>query len=395
MNNIKIKTGNSVVITENISSDISPILEKLGFSYWLKENFILKISQGYIGQIVTNKNNISISPSISYLSTINYLKLITPNLEDISNGQNLDYIQDDKVSLFIINKFFDLLHLLIKEGIPYKYINSTSYSNYFVGNVDIIETFSRVQLNLTPVVKSNVQSLSINYFVIVILWQAYDKVIKNNPSLKNAFIEKIFFYVEKQKYTNIQIYKFRTNFHRNETILASAYNFAKLIIMDMNILTGHESLNASLLINSNLIFEEFIMKLFNTFLPNEPFIYHDGLKTIAFANHKSNLVSIEPDILYKGIETIVFDVKNKDFNKMFSNNDFYQLYTYCRAYKSKKGVLIYPSNENSTSIKVLTSFDKDIVFYAISIDISKSSNSERLQSYNDFLKNINDVISFT
>ncbi|MCT7635320.1 McrC family protein [Aliarcobacter butzleri] len=150
-----------------------------------------------------------------------------------------------------------------------------------------------------------------------------------------------------------------------------------------------------LLINSNIIFEKFIAKLFNTFLPTEPFTYHDGLKPIAFTNNKPNLVSVEPDILYKGLETIVFDIKNKDFNKMFSNNDFYQLYTYCKAYSTKKGVLIYPSNENSTSIKVLTSFDNDITFYAISIDISKSSNTERLGAYNDFLKNIRNVIHFT
>ncbi len=394
MNELQLKTGDSVILSNDILNDIKHTLENLGHLHWIKDNELLKISQGYIGQIFGENNSLVISPSISYLSTLDYLKLVTPDSDLLQDGDNFEFIEDNKISMFIIEKYMNLLHKLIKEGIPRKYIDSSQYSNYFSGNVDIPETYSRVLMEQKPFVKSNIQTLSINYFVVVILWQAYDKIIKEYPSLKNPFIEKVFFYVNKMKFSNLQIKNFRTYFHKNEALLADSYTFAKLILNDMNVLAGSDMLKTSLLINSNIIFEEFISKLFSTLLPNESFVYHDGQKAIAQTISKK-LVSIEPDILYKGLETIILDVKNKDYNKMFSNNDFFQIYTYCKAYKSKTGVLIYPANQASESIKVLTTFDEDITLYAISIDITKKSNNERMKSYEDFIDNIRDIIYFT
>jgi len=264
MNELQLKTGDSVILSNDILNDIKHTLEHLGHLHWIKDNGLLKISQGYIGQIFGENNSLVISPSISYLSTLDYLKLVTPDSDLLQDGDNFEFIEDNKISMFIIEKYMNLLHKLIKEGIPRKYINLNQYSNYFSGNVDIPETYYRVLMDKKPFVKSNTQTLSIDYFAIVILWQAYDKIIKEYPSLKNPFIEKVFFYVNKAKFSNLQIKNFRAYFHKNEALLADSYTFAKLILNDMNVLAGSDMLKTSLLINSNIIFEEFIFKLFST-----------------------------------------------------------------------------------------------------------------------------------
>jgi len=394
MNELTIKTGSHILLPEKILKDIQPTLKDLNLSHWIKENNILEISQGYVGQCFGEKYQFTITPAINYLSTMDYIKLINPNNELLSEGNSYEFIENNQTSSFIIEKYIKLLSNLIKEGIPQKYIDTTKYSNFFSGNVDIVETYSRMIKQEKPFVKSNKQQLTINYFVIIILWQSYDKIIKAYPNFKNPYIEKIFFYVEKKKFSTFQINNFTTYFHRNESLLENCYIFAKIIINNMDIIGGNDILKSSLILNSNIIFEEFIAKLFNTLLPNEPFNYHEGKKTIANTELK-NIVSIEPDIIYKGLNTIILDVKNKNYEKSFSNNDFFQLYTYCKAYNSKIGILIYPSNLQSESIKVLTKFDDKITFYAISIDITKKNYQERIKSYHDFIQNIQEVINFS
>lgn len=381
-------------MTTDLLEDIKPTLKSLDYLYWIKDNDVLKISQGYVGQIFGNKHSITIYPSISYLNTSDYLRLIMHESNLFQDGNNFDYIEDDKITDYIIDNFFILLHKLIKEGIPRKYINNTKNTDYFVGNVNIEQTYFRYTMQIQPYISSVLQILSINYFSIAVLWQAYDKIIKKYPTYKNPFIDKVFINVNKIKHTKLEINNHRMFFHKNEKTLSNAYNFAKLIVNDMNILSGHNTFTSSILINSNDIFEKFIFKLLNSFLPDEPFIYHEGKKTIAH-DENTEKVSIEPDILYKGLDTVVIDVKNKNFNKNFSNNDFFQIYSYCKAYNTKKGILVYPSNQESNSIKVLTTFDEDITLFALSINITDSNLNDRTKSYQDFVEKLKEIIHFS
>lgn len=51
----EVKTGLSVVLPAEFLNDIQKELKELGCSYWIKEDNLLKISQGYIGEICGNE----------------------------------------------------------------------------------------------------------------------------------------------------------------------------------------------------------------------------------------------------------------------------------------------------------------------------------------------------
>lgn len=389
----EVKTGLSVVLPTDFLNDIQKELKELGCSHWIKEDNLLKISQGYIGEICGNEYKILITPNIHYLTTKDYLRLVAYESNLFYDGNDLDFVQSDNLGIYIIDLFLEYMHQLIQEGIPYKYIDKVKYNNFFTGNINIEETYMRYMLNTKPVVKTVAQELSINYFTIVVLWQAYNKVLQRFKNKKNPYIDRAFLQLEKKEYSKNEINTKKVFFHKNETTLSNAYTFAKLIINNINISHGAEHLTSSILINSNSVFEKFIFKLFRNYLPDEPFVYHDRQLGIAFSEDIEK-VRIEPDILHKGIKTTVLDVKNKNFDKNYSNSDFYQIYTYCKAYNSSLGILIYPSVEETKSFKILTSFDSNITLYAISLNIKDMEVADRLNAYQEFLSNIMEIINF-
>ncbi|HIP36859.1 MAG TPA: hypothetical protein EYG85_08395 [Crocinitomix sp.] len=389
----EVKTGLSVVLPTDFLNDIQKELKELGYSHWIKGDNLLKISQGYIGEICGNDYKVLITPSIHYLTTKDYLRLVAYESNLFYDGDDLDFVQSDNLGIYIINLFLEYTHQLIQEGIPYKYVDKVKYNNFFTGNINIEETYMRYMLNTKPVVKTVAQELSINYFTVIVLHQAYNRILQRFKNKKNPYIDRAFSRVEKKEYSKNEIIIKKVFFHKNETTLSNAYTFAKLIINNMNISRGEEHLTSSILIDSNSVFEKFVFKLFRNFLPDEPFVYHDRQRGIAFSEDIEK-VRIEPDILHKGIKTTVLDVKNKNFDKNYSNSDFYQIYTYCKAYSSTLGILIYPSVEETKSYKILTSFDSSITLYAISLNIKDMKVKDRLNAYQDFLKNIMEIIDF-
>jgi 5-methylcytosine-specific restriction endonuclease McrBC regulatory subunit McrC len=393
MTKIEVKTGLSVVLPTDFLNDIQKELKELGCSHWVKEDNLLKISQGYIGEICGNDYKVLITPSIHYLSTKDYLRLVAYESSLFYDGNDLDFMQSDNLGIYIIDLFLEYIHQLIQEGIPYKYINKVKYNNFFTGNINIEETYMRYMLNTKPVVKTVAQELSINYFTIVVVWQAYNKILQRFKDKKNPYIDRAFLKLEKKEYSKTEINTKKVFFHKNEATLSKAYTFAKLIINNMNISRGEEQLTSSILIDSNSVFEKFVFKLFRNSLPDEPFVYHDRQLGIAFSENVEK-VYIEPDILHKGIKTTILDVKNKNFDKHYSNSDFYQIYTYCRAYKSTLGILIYPSVEETKSYKILTRFDSDITLYAVSLNIKDMKLKDRLNAYQSFIKHIMEIIDF-
>ncbi|MCX2718756.1 McrC family protein [Lentiprolixibacter aurantiacus] len=122
-----------------------------------------------------------------------------------------------------------------------------------------------------------------------------------------------------------------------------ALELAKLIISNSSpdIETGEERI-LSILFDMNKLWEEFVgLQLRKVCLEKGI-----GIQTHQKKNFWNNKY-LEPDIiLSKGNDTYVIDTKWKlPLETSVSNNDLKQIYSYCRFWKAKKGLLLYPGDE--------------------------------------------------
>lgn len=388
---ISISTGSSVCIANNYIKELQIILKNFNLEHFLEEN-ILNIPQGYIGFLTINDLEIEILPSIKYLSPIDYIRLLDSQniIDDDSNSmigasinENLDYIA---------KKFNDLLIQLCNIGLPKKYIKTVKYDRYISGNIKIPDSYIRYRLNQEPTFKISKNDLSRNNSVNRIIKQAYLKLKNLNLIPKNTTFERAFAYISEMTHADI-INCDNTSFAKHEKILLATYEFAKLIIKNISFSTGYNKGNINILINSNDLYEKYLFDVLNKYVDNIHFEYHKN-KKIALYYQETEIVTSIPDIVYKGLNPAIIDAKNKNFEKFFNTQDFYQLYTYCSLFNTSIGCLVYPTKNETCLKKVITPLNNNLNLYAIGLPIGCTNRQEQTNAIKDFCDNVTSILSF-
>jgi 5-methylcytosine-specific restriction enzyme subunit McrC len=390
---LKIKSGTKIWLDNDNLNDVNILLKSLNSEHFLDGNYLI-IPQGYVGKIITKNLEIIIEPSIDYLTNIDYLRLILNDKLADSQNNSLSYDKNIDISKFIIDQFLNNLQKLVKQGIPPQYKNTQIISQYLQGNVNFFESFLRIKLGIEPYFITYTQKIEMDYFVMRVIKKAYQKLIANFPNYQQFEITKTLNYITNESIRVERLKNIRLNFNKQEKYLANAFEFACLILQNMSYKNIGNDLSFSLIINSNILFERYMVNFLQKSFPNDTFKYKDSIKVADYKKQNKQKISIEPDIIYKGSHTVIIDIKNKNFDRAVINADFYQIYTYCKALNSDTGVLIYPYYQNVEPVIINPIFDEKIRIYALGIDITQSLilNVNKAQSY--FIENIEPILKY-
>ena len=354
---LNLKTGQSIAIDD---SDIEQQLRSFNLSHLYCDG-ILKIPQGVIGLIETPNNSIEIKPSIDYLSVFDYLRLSY----NLPRDGNRNQTESGIIHVVIIKQFIKMLRLMLRQGIPPKYIMMQQRTDRFQGRVDLIQTYINSMSMKSNPVQTNIEHLCYNYTSLQIIRNAYLKIRRTYPVLE---FEPVLNIISPRSFSAKEISSHVEPIQRNNEYLRHCLDLAKLILLNMTV-SSHEGIyNGTLLVNCNTLFENHCFNVIKNYFQTLEVIKHPPKLSVCTDN-VSRKIQIQPDILLKGTRTIILDAKNKHQAKYFNNADFYQIYTYCKAYDTKVGVLIYPSNESCIKRRFVTTYDTNVVFYSLTLDI--------------------------
>jgi 5-methylcytosine-specific restriction endonuclease McrBC regulatory subunit McrC len=385
----KTKSNSAIHIPEHCLADLTVLLTKLGAERYLEEN-ILNIPQGIIGHIETDSLKISIEPSIEYFSCQDYLRLVNPT-ENLSKSNNgfLDMQDSTSLSSYIINEFFNSLRSEIKTGLPRRYLIRESQSHYATGNIDYIESYKRVSLHEDPVFVTSTAELSTNFSILKVIKAAYNKACKFQDNLTDYAIISALANIETPRTCN-DLLDQPTHFSRNESGLSYTYDLAKMIIRNMDSISKKSDYEMSLLINANVIFEDFLLSLLTSLFPRDKF---EGQAECIITDGDKELSSFA-DIIFHGIHTVVIDAKNKRYLPSPSNSDYYQMFSYLDSYKVKTAVLVYPHYENDEPKVVTPKGRPELQIYMVPLNIKPTDHGLSRDHFEHFKLQMEQLLRF-
>jgi len=394
MKSYVIASSDAIFIDEEDRPELLSILKQVGREKSLIDG-ILTLPQGYIGNIITSNLNITLKPSVRYLRAIDYLRLVddyTDVNDDDNSAKWLGLIAANDISNYLVEKFYFYLKTLASKGVPKRYLTQKQFSQHFAGNIDFEQTLFRNTVQYSPIVATKRSVLNSDYIAMQVIKAAFIKVSRAGLIDHDSNIQRVVMNVKSSRSILNAIPNIELHFGRHEDLLKVTFDIAKMIIENLNISTNNDDLGSSLLVNSNTIFENYIAHLLK-FVDPVHFHYKTHQKVIANKSGNSD-ISIEPDLIYSGLNKAVLDVKNKDFEEHFNNADLYQLLTYCNNFDSKVGILIYPYNKDLPPVKVIYNKQTDLLLYAVGCNITGRTRSERDLSVQTFFNNIKELLHF-
>lgn len=358
---LKVKSNTSVYIPIEHQPHFQKALEQ--YKYTL-DNGVWNIPNGVVGNISTSGLTIEITPNIDYLNFLDYFNLLLLNLFD-SESNNLDYLgkaHSDIIAENILVSFKHELIKVVKKGFPKKYNSERTVSRFINGNVDFVESFFNIQVQKELPIVTSVDILNYNYEEIIEIDLAYKK-------LKEITREAILPFESISRHINSKSYNARYLKHKNFKNLESCYNLAYMINNNLNGVTKGDSKNISFLINSNVVYEDFITNYIKKIFPNEDFRSKVKL-IVASTEDLVKSLEVSPDLVYYDPITIILDMKNKSYYKKLNSSDFHQMISYMNAFDSKTAILLYPTVEDVIEDDVFNiTYNKDIKIIRIGINI--------------------------
>lgn len=376
---LKVKSNTSIYIPIEHQPHFQKALEQ--YKYTL-DNGVWNIPNGVVGNISTSGLTIEITPNIDYLNFLDYFNLLLLNLFD-SESNNLDYLgkaHSDIIAENILVSFKNELLKVVKKGFPKKYNSERRVSRFISGNVDFVESFFNIQVQKDLPIVTNVDILNYNYEEIIEIGLAYKK-------LKEITREAILPFEKISRHINSNNHNSRYLKHKNFKNLESCYNLAYIINNNLNGVTKGDAKNISFLINSNIVYEEFITNYIKKILPNEDFRSKVKL-IVASTEDLVKSLEVSPDLVYYNPITIILDMKNKNYYKKLNSSDFHQMISYMNAFDSKTALLLYPTAEDVIEDDVFNiTYNKDIKIIRIGINIrnlNPTSLEKKLIKYINF-----------
>lgn len=352
---------------------------------------IWSIPQGTIGTISIDHIDIEIIPSISYLTSFDYIRLLIP--ETVGNTDNgmSGFSRGPNLSFVIIDLFRRALAKLTEAGLPRKYGIKRIETDRLEGNVHWVESYIREKQLHDHSIISDSDSLTSNYMSMLVIKAAYEKskLVKSAANINNLEIAL----------RHIPTKTFSTNnlpsnlyFHKNEGLLQSCYEYALLILSGSK--TNNLGKNrCTLLVNANSLFQKFIWGVISA----------QAINGATYANYpipigstaRSRLYNGTSDFMIKGSCNLPVDAKNKNFYDRANLADIYQMISYCHSLDSNAGILVYPKCDEEENIEQINiSGSKPIKIYRIGINLSSDKSTSLNSSKLSFIKSLNQITTF-
>ncbi|MCJ9204338.1 McrC family protein [Acinetobacter baumannii] len=356
---ITVKTNTSVFIPEEYRTDLEREINSYGYKL---EEGVWNIPNGIIGTISTEKLTLEIKPSIDYLTFYDYFNLLKLNLNSKLRENSIFSVEGEYNSLAesILAEFRNELIKLSKNGIPRKYKTQEVRSNFFYGNTDIVNTWININTCSNPPVVSSTEKLSLDYPELIEINKAYRKYIRLTGS-KILEFERVSKFIPH----SLSSIGYLSNIYFKK--LEYCYDLAYMIINNLDGFKQGNKSNLSHLINSNDVFEKFIINFIKDLFPDHPFKEKENLD-VAQTEDLTSTLSIEPDLMYMGPLKVVLDMKNKNYFKGLNSSDYHQMISYMSSFSSSSSILIYPVVAD-TDIQILNVIEsnKRIIRYPINI----------------------------
>lgn len=355
----------------------------------------------YVGIISLSDVSIEILPKISLSG--NKEKDREVLLQMLSKCNKLPFIMNESISLNLKN--YDLIDLLarfflenlksqIHRGLYFEYTSKEENLNSIKGKLLLTD---HVKRNYANKVKAHCgyDEYSENNFLNQLLKKACMIILRkvNNDDLKND-IKKILSvfdnvdleYIDKNRLIN---YKF----HRQNNRFKEAYEFAKLILLNMSMESSIGNDNAfSMLYEINTLYEEYIGNIVSQLWNNESreVLLQDRRKYLLNnINTNRGNFNIKPDIILSDKEEnyeIIIDTKWKAADSKIESSDMYQMYAYITRYtNAKRCILLYPYNESQIEYhkwRLFEPFDDKYI----------EVRNIRLDNLNSTINDLNDIL---
>lgn len=314
----------------------------------------------YVGIISLSNVTVEILPKISLSGNKEKDREIL--LQMLSKCNKLPFSINESMSLNL--KDYNLIELLAKfflkhlqsqvnRGFYFEYINKEENINSIRGKLLLN---NHIRVNYANKVKAycGFDEYSENNFLNSVFKKVCMLILRkvNNDDVKNdikkmlaIFSEVDLGYIDKNKLVN---YKF----NRQNDRFRGAYEFAKLILLNMSMENTVDNDNAfSMLFEINTLYEEYIGNIVcqiwnsesrNTLLQDKSKYLLNNINT-----NRGNF-NLKPDIVlsdkYENID-IIIDTKWKSASSKIESSDIYQMYAYITRYvKAKRCILLYPYN---------------------------------------------------
>lgn len=364
-------SNTSIYIENEYIDDLWKLLKKFNQQKTLVNN-IWNIPTGAIGQINLNKLQININPNVCYLNNYDYLRLINQTGPDEKEEGYLGLDKGLTTEELILGSFHNNLIKLAKNGFPRTYNHLNTTSNYFKGLVDVPKSYQSYLLKEKEFVHTKTDNLEINNFYAIVIKAAYEKICLINKKYKKPFITSSLSVIKKQIFKRVNSDHYIQAKHQYNKQFLETFELACIIINDLNSLKADGNYSTSLLLNSNIIFEDFISDFLIKKFPRERFSLQQ--QNVSATYNEKEIIS-KPDILYLGPKKVIIDVKNKNFDKAITSENYHQMISYMNSFDIQTAILIYPYNRESDEKLFTIKSDDNLKLYALSIDI-KSRNFE-------------------
>lgn len=316
----------------------------------------------YVGVISLSSVTLEILPKISLSGNMEKDREVL--LQMLSKCNKLPFSINESMSLNLKN--YDLIDLLAKfflkhlqnqvnKGIYFEYINKEENLNLIKGKLLLND---HIRINYADKVKAycRFDEYSENNFLnnvfkqvcMLILCKVNNDEVKNDTKrLISIFCDVNLEYIDKNKLIN---YKF----HRQNNRFKEAYEFAKLILLNMTMENSVGNDNAfSMLFEINTLYEEYIGNIVSQIWNSQDryTLLQDKSKYLLNnINTNRGNFNIKPDIVLSDKHEkfdIIIDTKWKSAGSKIGSSDIYQMYAYITRYvKAKKCILLYPFNND-------------------------------------------------
>jgi len=382
-NQINTVSNTSLYINNEYINELSKLLNKFNLHKTLVDN-IWSIPTGVIGQLNINDLQININPNISYLNNYDYLRLLKQSKPDEKDNGYLGLDDSSTIEELILDSFHNNLITLVKEGFPRTYNLLDTTSCYFKGLIDITKSYQSYLLKEKNFVHTKTDNLEINHFHAVVIKAAYEKICFINKRYKRPYISSSLNPIKKQTIKRINSNNYIHSKHQYNKLFTETFELASIIINDLNSLKSNGRYSTSLLLNSNSLFEDFVSDFLIKNFPRERFALQQ--QKISATYHDKEIIS-KPDILYLGPKKVVIDVKNKNFNKAITSDNYHQMISYMNSFDIQTAVLIYPYNKESNEKLFTIKSDDKLKLYAISIDI-------KARNFQLFIEQLSSILQY-
>lgn len=393
---ISIKQGKSIYIYDEEVPFIVKTLQNKNISLECfddKQN-ILTLNQSYVGYIKTNKRIIDLQHknekiSLNHIIRMYYFvhgnfKNFDDPIFDINNTENYKNV----IELYIRE-----LLVIRRKGLATEYISKSENSNYAVGTVNYVKSYMNFIMVKNNPFECSMDELTLDTTLNRTLKAAFKKILKIKGI--NAELNTI-----RGMFNGISDFNGKSigsvDFSSKNYYCKNAYFLAKLILEESYFDNSGNTGGECFLINSDILFEEFIKKILFRICNDAKFTEWNNKKI--YGEYSKGNKEYIPDILFNYSEmenkaTAIIDVKNK-FNEIFKNPDVFQMLFYSGMLSSKKAILCYPCSEK-TDIYNLEIFSEKFIInkiYATSINIALDSKEDFKNEIYKFIDKIYECI---